>query len=352
MPAIAPRYGGPSVLIGPLCAALNRLNGTVVELATTDANGADARFDPRDKPAGFVTHLFPRTFSERWKFSAGMRSWLRQHAQEYDLVHIHALWSFASFAAGAAAARVNVPYIVQPHGMLSAYTWSRRWGVRQLYWIGCEHRTIRNARAFLATSQDEAKECALARPGAKTVVIPNGVDAEAWEMPKDPSVLRCLCGPKAGDRPILLFLSRIHPKKGIADLLLPALTQMKEDVFLAIAGGVDPHEAGYLELVEREIDRLGLGNRVALLGPIAAAQRWHLFDGAIAFVLPSHSENFGIVVAEAMVRGCPVVVSAAVQAAEHVEAAGAGIVVPLLVESLAPRSFQHRERPECSSHFS
>jgi glycosyltransferase involved in cell wall biosynthesis len=74
---------------------------------------------------------------------------------------------------------------------------------------------------------------------------------------------------------------------------------------------------------------------VALLGPIAAAQRWHLFDGAAAFVLPSHSENFGIVVAEAMARGCPVVVSEAVQAAEHVKTAGAGIVVPLDIESWA-----------------
>ena len=321
-------------MIGPLCAALNRLDGTVVELATTDADGANARIDAGDVPAGFVTHLFSRSFSERWKFSAALWSWLRQHAKDYDLVHIHALWSFASYAASTMAARARVPYIVQPHGMLSAYTWSRRLGARHLYWVGCERRTIWKASGFLATSSDEASECAKVRPSAQTIVIPNGVDAEAWEVQRDATALRRLCGPQAGDLPILLFLSRIHPKKGIVDLLLPALARMQTDVFLAIVGGPDPHEIGYFETVRNEIDRLGLARRVALLGPMDAAQRWHLFDGAAAFVLPSHSENFGIVVAEAMARHCPVVVSEGVQASEHVRAAGAGIVVPLQIESL------------------
>ena len=109
-----------------MCAALNRLPGVELELATTDANGADAPIAPETVPAGFVTHLFSKTFSERWKFSAGLWTWLRQHTRNYDLVHIHSVWSFATLAAGAAAARAGVPDIVRPAGMLSTYTLNRR----------------------------------------------------------------------------------------------------------------------------------------------------------------------------------------------------------------------------------
>jgi glycosyltransferase involved in cell wall biosynthesis len=335
IPSIAPRYGGPSTAIGPMCAALNRLPGVEVELAATDADGAATLVDPKAVPPGFITHLFPVTWSERWKFSAGLKRWLRRHTREFDLVHIHALWSFACQAAAAAARRSGVPYIVRPAGMLSAYTWSRGWGSKRLYWWLVERHTMARAAAFHATSTGEAQEIQTLRPGATTVIIPNGVDEAAWDVPADPHALKRRCGPQAGHRPILLFLSRLHPKKGISDLLLPALARLPRDTLLAIGGGPDPHEPGHLGQIRQQIDRLGLQDRVVLLGAVAAAERWQLFDGAAALVLPSHAENFGIVVAEAMARGCPVVVSDAVQAAEHVRAAGAGRIVPLDLATLA-----------------
>jgi glycosyltransferase involved in cell wall biosynthesis len=318
-----------------MCAALNRLPGVEVELATTDADGPGAHLDATAVPPGFVTHLFPRTFSERWKFSAGLWRWLRRHTKEFDLIHVHAVWSFACQAAAAAARRSEVPYVVRPAGMLSAYTWSRDLGSKRLYWWLVERRTLARATAFHATSTAEAQEIETVRPGARTVVIPNGVEAAAWDVPADAAALRRRCGPLVGDRPILLFLSRLHPKKGITDLLLPALARLSPDAFLAIAGGPDPHAPGYLDQVRQQIERLGLQDRALLLGAVPAAERWQLFDGAAVLVLPSHSENFGIVVAEAMARGCPVVVSDAVQAAEHVSAAGAGQIVPLDMGALA-----------------
>lgn len=351
IPAIAPRYGGPSMAIAAMCAALNRLDGLEVELATTDADGADSRIETKDIPTGFVTHLFQRTCSERWKFSFPLGSWLRHNCRTYDLIHVHGLWSYATYAAGRAAARARVPFLIRPAGMLSHYTWNRHLGARRLYWVGCERKTVRQAHAFHATSRAEAKECEWMRPHSHTFVIPNGVGAAAWEVGRDSSVLRTLCGPRAGDRPILLFLSRIHPKKGITDVLLPALAQMKSDAFLAIVGGADAHENGYLEVVRSEIDRLGLPDRLALLGPIPSDRRWQLFDGAAAFVLPSHSENFGIVVAEAMARGCPVVVSDAVQAAEHVEDAGAGLVVPVDAPSFARALSSLLDDPAVGAQF-
>jgi glycosyltransferase involved in cell wall biosynthesis len=335
IPGVARRYGGPSTGIGPLVAALNRLPGVTAEIAATDADGPGGRLAPAAAPAGVTTHLFRRDLSERWKFSAGLWRWVRRHAADYDVVHTHAVWSFAPAAAAAAARRAGVPYVVRPAGMLSEYTWGRRAGAKRLYWALLEKRTVRGAAGFHATSRGEAREIEAVRPGARVVVAPNGVEAAAWATPPDPDALRRRCGPAAGGRPILLFLSRLHPKKGLTDLLLPALAGLPADAFLAVAGGPDDHAPGYEAAVRAAVDRLGLAGRVALLGPVEGAARWGLFDGAAAFVLPSRSENFGIVVAEAMARGCPVVVTDGVQAADHVLAAGAGRVVPFAVEPLA-----------------
>jgi glycosyltransferase involved in cell wall biosynthesis len=133
----------------------------------------------------------------------------------------------------------------------------------------------------------------------------------------------------------MLFLSRLHPKKGIVDFLLPAFARLKADAFLAIAGGQDVHSPGHESEVRAAVRQLGLSDRVAILGSVPPSQRWWLYDGAAVFVLPSRSENFGVVVAEAMARSTPVLVTEPVQAAEHVRRAGAGLVVPMQVSKIA-----------------
>lgn len=326
IPGIAPRYGGPSAAIGSMVAALNRTSGVTAEIATTDADGAGRRLDSLALRPDVVTHLFPRTCSERWKFSVGLWAWLRRHTKSYDLLHIHALWSFAPAAGAAAARSAGTPYIIRPAGMLSNYTRQRNAWQKRISWSLVESRVVRGAAAFHATSADEAKEIATVRPDARIFVIPQGIEEAAWQAPHEPEALRRRCGLDGTARPILLFLSRLHPKKGLVDLLLPALQQLSSDVFLAIAGGPDEHVPGYGQDVRQTIDRLQLNSRVALLGNVQPAERWALFDGATALVLPSHSENFGIVVAEAMARGCPALVSDAVHAGEHVRAASAGHV--------------------------
>jgi glycosyltransferase involved in cell wall biosynthesis len=335
IPGIAPRYGGPSTAILPMCAALSRLPGLQVEIAATDADGAGRAIDPKSLPPCPVPlHLFRRDFSEQWKFSRGLAGWLWHHARDYDLLHVHALWSFSTAAACAAARRHGVPLVVRPCGMLSPYTWERGAWKKRLYWLAVERRNLAGARWIHVTSRGEAEEVeALGLP--PPVVIPQGIDEAAWQIESRPDYLRGRCGDLAGDRPIVLFLSRLHPKKGVTDYLLPAFARLKSDAVLAIAGGPDEHEPGYEAQVRAAVERLGLSRRVVLLGPVRPEERWWLFDGAAAFVLPSHSENFGIVVAEAMARGVPVVVSDAVQASDHVLRAAAGRVVPLDVGAVA-----------------
>lgn len=336
IPGIAPRYGGPSTAILPMTEALNRLPGISAEIATTDADGAGARLFPGSlPPTATPLHLFRRDFSERWKFSAGLWRWLARHAGEYDLLHVHALWSFSTLAACAAGRRRGVPIVLRPCGMLSRYTWGRSAWTKRLYWAAIERRNLSSVCCFHVTSRDEARELACLGWPAAAAIIPQGVNVAAWQVEPQPNALRERCKGRAVERPIILFLSRLHPKKGILDFLLPAFACLKTDAFLAIAGGVDGHAPGHELEIRATVERLGLSDRVALLGAVAPQERWSLFDGAALFVLPSRSENFGMVVTEAMARGLPVVVSQEVQAAEHVTAAGAGRVVPLQVGALA-----------------
>lgn len=363
IPGIARRYGGPSEVIVPLVAALNKMADVQAELVTTDADGAGRRLSAADIPHGLPIHVFRRNISERWKVSLGLRSWLRQHARDFELLHVHALWSFATAAAARSAERSGVPYIVRPAGMLSDYTWQRQGWQKRGYWKLIEQRTVAKAAAFHATSNEEAAEVRAVRPDARVFTIPNGVDEEAFTVPRDTQSLRAQLASAAADMPIILFLSRLHPKKGIVDRLLPAVAAMRTACLLVMAGGEDPHAPGHELEIRQAIERHKLAHRVALLGSVPPAERWAMFDGADVFALPSHSENFGIVVAEAMARGCPVVVTDHVQACEHVRAAGAGEVVPGDVGELATaldrmltngelrQSYGERGREYAARHF-
>lgn len=327
IPAVAPRYGGPSTAIWPMVRALRELGDIDVEIATTDADGPDGRLTEADLPStSGAIHLFRRRKGESLKYSSGLTDWLNVHAGDYAVIQTHSNWNHPVAAACRAARRARVPYVIRPCGMLSSYSWRRSKWKKRVYWWLRERENIRCAAGFHVTSEDERRELLELRVTAPIEAIALGIGNDAWETPVEPSWLREQC-PQAGNRPIVLFLSRLHPVKGITDLLLPALTQLKNDAFLAIVGGDDDHAPGYAGRVESEIRRLGLGGRAALLGSVRPCRRWAAFDGAEIFVLPSHSESFGIVVPEAMARGKPVVVTTGVQFAEHVAASGGGTVV-------------------------
>jgi len=334
--AIAPQYGGTSMAVLGLCEALSAIPGVTVELAATDADGSNGHLPISTFAAlPFRTHLFPVTGSQRWKYSAGLNDWLRDNVRRFDVIHLHGAWAHATKAGRTAARAKSRPYVLSPHGMLSEYSFARFPLLKWTYWLSVERKTCRRAAAILATSTGESKELRRLDLPTPIRVIPLGIDPQAWTTPADPNALRRLCIPAAADLPILLFLSRLHPKKGITDYLLPAFARLEQPAFLAIAGGIDHSTPEYRGEIEATIARFGLSGRVALLGPVAPCDRWQLFDGAAAFVLPSHQENFGLVVAEAMARGCPVVISDRVHSCNHVQAAGAGKVVSLDVVAVA-----------------
>lgn len=336
IPAVAPRYGGPSTAIAAMCDALNDLDEVTAEVASTDADG-DNLFEASDWRAERTKlHLFSIDGGERTKRSLTLRAWLDLNAPRYDVIHTHSSWNFPAYAAALAARRHRKPLVYRPCGMLSDYTWSRNRAARFAYWLARERANVAAAAAFHCTSDAEAGEVRRHRAARGEVfVIPNAIDAGAYQAPVRKDVLRERCGPGAAAKPIILFLSRLHPKKGITDLLLPALGKMTVPAFLAIVGGPDDHAPDFGGCIRQAIERFDLADRVAVLGPAPPDDRWAMFDGADLFVLPSHSENFGIVVIEAMARRCPVVITEGVQVGGHVRAAKAGAVVPFDVVALA-----------------
>ena len=334
IPSVAARYGGPSTAVAAMCDALNRIDGVSAEIATTDADGA-GKYNPSTWTSPTPLHVFTVDGSARMKAASGLRTWLHENLDRFDIVHTHSVWNDPISAACQAAHRHTKPLVYRPCGMLSPYTWRNNLIVKRAYWLARERSNVKRAAVIHCTSEGEARDLRAYRAvRGRVEVIPNGVEGAAWTTPTNRDELRWRCGPRASGTPIVLFLSRLHPKKGLTEFLLPAMARLSTSAFLAIAGGPDDHAPGYEAEVRDTIQRLGLADRTALLGPVPPTQRWTLFDGADVFVLPSRSENFGIVIAEAMARGCPVLVTEGVQANEHVTRAGAGLVTPPTVEAV------------------
>jgi glycosyltransferase involved in cell wall biosynthesis len=333
IPAVSSRYGGPSRVVVSLCEALAE-QGVSVEIATTDADG-DERYTKDQWTSPVPLHLFESNLNSRTRSSTQLAAWLNENIAKYDLVHTHSVWNAPVHAACTAARMAKVPLVYRPCGMLSNYTWSRGRAKKLAYWWLRERANVRGAAAIHCTSDEERDEAI--RCGARseqTVVIPNAVDEEGFRHPPSRNQLRETWASRIGSRMVLLFLSRLHPKKGLTDFLLPAMVSLKDRVHLMIVGGEDDHAHGYRDELLRAIDKHGLQDHCDLVGAIPPAERWAYFDAADVCVLPSHSENFGIVVAEAMVRACPVLITKGVQIHPHVEFAGGGLVVEPTVEAV------------------
>jgi glycosyltransferase involved in cell wall biosynthesis len=321
IPAYHPavRYGGPIRSVHELSASLVR-RGHEVHVFTTNVDGPDDVDAPLDRPMaidGVQVHYFAVPLLRRLYFCPAMDRRLRETIGSFDVVHLHSLFLWPTWSAAREAQRAGVPYVVSPRGMLVGELIRRRNRWLKWTWIHLiERHSLARAAALHATSDLEAAEAqalGLALPGI--TCVPNGV---RW--PQRPLPLER--GPFAHiPRPYVLFLSRINWKKGL-DRLISAWRWVPE-LHLVIAGN---DEESYRPRLEAEARSHGIDGRIHFVGPVRDEHKWALYENADVFVLPSYSENFGNVVAEAMAMSCPVVVTPEVGLAELVRAAGAGVV--------------------------
>jgi glycosyltransferase involved in cell wall biosynthesis len=328
------RHGGPILAVHGLAKALVA-RGHEVTVFTTDVHGAGCLDVPLGTPVeidGVTVWYFPVGFPRRLYRSAAMRAALARQLASTDLVHLHSVFLWPTYAAARAACRAGVPYLLAPRGMLVGDLLRRRGRLRKRLWIELvERRTLERAAGLHLTSELEATEAARLGLSLPPVwIVPNGVEppSPSTETELSPAVRASLARPL-----LLLYLGRVSWKKGL-DRLIRALAHVP-GATLAVAGNDEEGYRGTLESIGREA---GVADRVLFPGAVHGADKAALLRGAAALVLPSYSENFGNAVLEAMAAGTPVVVTPEVGLAGLVEETGAGVVVagdpPLLGAAL------------------
>lgn len=278
-----------------------------------------------------------------WQYSKLLRPWLNLNLEQFDAVILHGIWLYQDFALSAVIKKIGRPgrqpvrFYIMPHGMLDPYFQQeksrkikavRNW----LYFKLIQGRIIKSADALLFTCE---KELQLARKSFKGYMpkqeINVGFGIEA-PPPFDKQMLEDFftVWPSGRSKPYLLFLSRLHQKKGV-DMLLHAYSKMldgctsSEIPDLVIAGpGMDTTYGRNLWQLFNDLK--GLKNKVHFTGMLSGNTKWGAYYGCQAFILPSHQENFGIAVVEAMTCSKPVLISDQINISLEIEQAGAGIV--------------------------
>ena len=307
IPSLSPSSGGPSFALPAMAKALSAID-VQVTAATTDDDGRGKHLKDvilgKVNPQDGLGVIYFRKQTEFYKASLPLRNWLRCHVRDYDAVHVHAVFSFASLAAGNAAAAAGVPYIVRPLGVLNRWGMeNRRRLVKSLSFRFFDLPMLRKASAMHYTSRMELEDAA--RFGLKNLqrVIPIGMDLTPFDALPPREVFSSRFPETANTRNVL-FLSRIDEKKGI-DLLLDGFARIapaRPDTRLVICGGGDPM---LTEKLQSQAASLGIADRVTWAGQVTGELRLAAFSSAEMYVLPSHSENFGSALLEAMAAGLP-----------------------------------------------
>ena len=257
---------------------------------------------------------------------------MAQNASKYDLAHIHALFSPVSTAAATVARNKQLPYILRPLGTLDPADLQKKKQLKQIYGLLLEKPNLAGAAGVHFTSTEEAKVSERYGTQTKDLVIPLGVDLPSHLPAK--GTARQQLGIKS-DCPLILFMSRIDPKKGL-DLLLPALEKLQatELDFHFVLAGANPQDADYENEIKHTIEKSSLAKQTSITGFVQGELKLALLQDADLFVLPSYYENFGIAVAEAMAMGIPVVISDRVHIWQDIQTANAGWVTPCEVDKL------------------
>jgi glycosyltransferase involved in cell wall biosynthesis len=305
IPSLDPRWGGPAEGVKQLGAAALRLQHAV-EVVTLDRPGT-----PGTSQTSFPVHcLGPGHL--KYGYAPRFVPWLRENVRRFDAVVINGIWQYHSIATWSVLRDTSTPYYVFTHGMLDPW-FKRRYPLKHLkkllYWPLGDYRVLRDAQAVLFTCEEER---ILARQSfslyrAREVVVNYGTPGIADGSPEHRRVFLERFPQLAGKR-LLLFLGRIHPKKG-CDLLIRAFASVARSdagLHLVIAG---PHGEHVQRELEALVKRLGIASAVTWTGMLAGSLKIGAFQCAEVFVLPSHQENFGIAVAEALSCGVPVLIS-------------------------------------------
>ena len=323
VPSLHPAAGGPSRTVTQLVDALAGAGGLNVTLLSQGVPG-----EPAVQPQATEVSCRICNSASRQMLRLGLpvRTELVRIARQSppSLIHNNGLWQPANHWAASTARRFGIPLVVQPHGMLEPWALQEKALKKRLGMALFQRRDLETAKVLVATSADEyhnLRHLGLSQPVA---VTPNGIDLTAAGVPK---VER----PRTGGDRTVLFLSRVHKVKGLTNLV-QGWAQVRPDGWrLQIAG---PDEGGHLAEVMRAAQAVGVAGSIDYLGEVDGARKTEVYRNADLFVLPTFSENFGVVVAEALSHGLPVITTRGAPWAD-LETHGCGWWVDIGVEPLA-----------------
>jgi glycosyltransferase involved in cell wall biosynthesis len=303
-----------------MCRALLS-QGVETLIASTDADGSTRL----DVPTGEVTSwhgvpavFFRKAWSESFKYSPTLSAWLGRHVAEFDLVHVHGVFSHACIAAASACRRASVPYIVRPLGTLAPWSLGQKPLRKRALLSLAAGKMLRAAAGIHYTSAEEQRsvEAALGLSGG--FVVPLGIDPDLLDVP--------MIQPADRQRnPYVLALSRIHPKKNLESLIRAFLqTRGSRGAWTLVIAGTG--DAAYVDALRQLVADLGAADSVRFPGWVEGSGKRDLVAGASLFVLSSKHENFGVAVLEALAAGVPVIVSTQVDLSSDVDRTVAGWV--------------------------
>jgi glycosyltransferase involved in cell wall biosynthesis len=325
IPSVSERSGGPATAIFPMCRAL-QTRGVEVMLVTTN-DGIETEASRVTEHQGVPTMFFPCQFGGSFKYSRPLAAWLHSQIRGFNLLHIHAVFNHACIAAARACRQSQVPYIVRPLGTLHPWSMKQKRVRKRLFWLVRGKAMLTGAEAIHYTAQAEkvATEGLLGLNHG--TVIPLGIDAN--EASSNGSALHF-------PYPYLLVLSRLHPKKGL-DVLIEAFAELAREPKFArwrlVVAGDGPTD--YVEQLKRQAALAS--DKIVFPGWLDGERKEAALRRASLLALPSHQENFGLCVMEALAHSVPVLISPHVSLADEIETAGAGWIARVEKDALKTR---------------
>jgi len=321
--SLDPAGGGVATAVEALTRAEVAL-GHQVEVACLDEPGS-----PWLAGRGYPVHAFGPKIFRGYGWCPAFARWVKENARRFDVLTVEGMWQFHGPVVRAAARGAGVPYVVYPHGMLDPWferAYPRKHLKKVIYWKLGGHKILRDARAVAFTTEEEMRlaQNSFLPWAARSVISPLGV-----ELPGGSPAVRAIKWkekfPALAGRKFLLYLGRVDPKKGV-DLLIEAFAKARAvGLMLVLAGpeGRPEFSARCRDLMKQFNLREGV--EVLWTGLLDQDLKWAALEAADALVLPSHQENFGYVVAEALAAGTPVLISNKVNLWREVVEDGAGL---------------------------
>lgn len=335
---------GAGLRVLHIIASVNRAGGGPVQgliqgLAIRESWGQQIEIVSLDAPDAPCIADFPGKVhgmgpaQRRYGYTPRLARWIAANGNRFDAAVIHGLWNHASVGGWQGCRRASLPYVLFTHGMMDPWfrkTYPLKHWAKQLFWL-VQGRALRDASEVLFTCLEEKRlaDGVFFGFGYRPRVVAYGAAETPASEPGDEALFQRMV-PRLKGRPYLLFLSRIHEKKG-CDLLIDGFARaaQRPELQLVMAG---PAHGDLGERLRDQANRLGIADRVHWPGMLKGAAKAGAFRGAEAFVLTSHQENFGIAVAEALAYCRPVLISDQINIWREIESGGGGLVAPDTVE--------------------